>query len=61
MKIPKISIPKAKNPIQMLDMVGTIAGFVCVVVGIAQIYKPAAWIVAGIILVFPGMPKKEVK
>ena len=61
MKMPKISIPRIKNPVGVIDSIVTIAGIIFIVVGIHQIYKPAAWITAGAILAFPGIPKKGVK
>jgi len=52
---------KIKNPIKVLDTIATITGIACIFYGIYQIYPPVSWVVLGIVLSFPGIPKKAVK
>ena len=52
---------KIKNPVTVLDNIIVIIGILCIFIGIYQIYKPASWIALGIILAFPGLPRKAVK
>jgi hypothetical protein len=54
-------IVNAKNYINLADKMITILGIIFIFIGIYQIYSPAAWIVLGVILAFPGMPRKKVK
>lgn len=42
------------DSIWFIDKIVTLTGIACIFSGIYQIYKPAAWIVLGIILSFPG-------
>lgn len=49
----RITLPKLKNVLSG----GTIAvGFAAMVCGVAQIYGPAGWIVAGIGIILAGLP-----
>lgn len=57
----KIHFSKVKNPIDLLDKVITLIGIAFIIYGIKQIYSPAAWIVLGVILAWPGMPRRAVK
>lgn len=61
MKIRKFTLPLIKNPISLFDTVGTIAGIVMIGIGLYKIYPPAMYIIIGIILAFPGFPRKAVK
>jgi hypothetical protein len=56
----KNKLPRPANIIKWLDKLGTLLGIAFIFFGIFQIFQPAAWIVLGLILAFPGMPRKAV-
>lgn len=56
-----MKFPRVKNLIEISDKIVTVVGITCIFYGIYCIYPPAAWIVLGVILAFPGIPRKAVK
>jgi len=60
MKFFKLQLPKL-NIINIFDFTVVILGIVMISIGLYKIYPPAMWIVTGIILSFPRIPRKVVK
>lgn len=56
----KDTFSKIKNPVNVADIIGTIAGIVLIGIGLYQIYPPLMYITIGIIMAFPGIPRKGV-
>jgi hypothetical protein len=56
-----MKVLKFKDTIEILDLVGTIAGIIMVGIGLYQIYPPAMFIVIGTILALPNISRKAVK
>jgi hypothetical protein len=54
-------MPSIENPIALFDAAVVLAGIVMIGKGLYMVYPPLMYIVIGIILAFPGWPKKEVK
>jgi hypothetical protein len=49
------------NLIKAFDSAVVLIGILMISIGLYKIYPPAMWIVTGIILAFPGIPRKAVK
>lgn len=47
-------IMKLLDLMWLIDILGTLIGIACIFAGVYQIYKPAAWIILGVILAWPG-------
>jgi hypothetical protein len=57
----KIKHSKIINSMTIIDTAVTIAGIILIGIGLYKIYPPAMYIIIGIILAFPGIPRKAVK
>jgi hypothetical protein len=57
----KIKLSYIKNTVNIFDFIGTIIGLILLAIGIYKIYPPAMYIVIGIILAFPRIPRRAVK
>ncbi len=56
-----MKLPKIKNVIGLMDTIGTLVGVIMIGIGLYKIFPPAMYIAIGIILAFPGIPKRTVK